>query len=251
MQINKDGWLEESAQGFPVLAKVPSVRSNDWAPGLSGPLGLVWHWTGGASKTPGHAPALVEEIRTYNRGVDRPASWHVLIAKDGRVFQSVPFTKGSWHVGRPGRIGGAPKKTPDGKWDASAGWEGRLFANINTCTVGVELENAGRLEKVGGKFYCWPFYLHPDAPEQGMDPKYELPAERAVEHGGQFFDAFPEAQEQAATRLLQQLALTCKWSRDVSAYAHLMFDPGRKEDPGPVWLEVVLPRVLDRVFGPK
>lgn len=252
MKITPEGWLEEAAQGFPALVRVPSVRSTDLDLAARGkPLGLVWHWTAGPCAGPKFAPALAEEIRTYAPGKDRAASWHVLVAKDGRIFQSVPFLRGSWHVGRPGRIGGAPER--DGaSWKAPVSWSsGTLFANINRATVGVELENSGRLEKVGDAFYRWPFWLNPDHHEQGPDPEMQVDADRAVLVDGVWYDTFPEAQEMAATRLLQALVLKFRWPREACQYGHLMFDPTRKEDPGPLWLDQVLPRILDRVFGPE
>lgn len=236
MRITSDGWLEATASGLPAITRVPSPRATTLEADLKWPIGVVWHWTGGPARGPGFAPALAEEIRTYNKATDRAASWHVLVAKDGRIFQSVQFNRGSWHAGRPARIGGKPVKEGS-SWNALA-WPGRLFANVNRCTAGIELENSGRLEQRDGKFFCWPFDAH-----------NEIPAERAVKHGDLYFDDFPLAQEMAATRLLQAMALTFKLTRDASQYGHMMIDPARKEDPGPLWQEVILPRILDRVFG--
>jgi N-acetylmuramoyl-L-alanine amidase len=248
MKVTDTHWLEENASGLPALVRVPSVRSTPLEVDLAGPLGIVWHWTAGPCAGDGFAPALAQSIRTYDKTRDRAASWHVLIAKDGRLFQSVPFNLGSWHVGRPGRIGGRPQKTGD-TWDACVGWAGRIFSNINRATVGVELENAGRLERVGDKFCCWPFWMDPDQPSSGPDPHMEIAPERAVQHGAQWFDDFPTAQRDAAFRLLQSLVIRYKWTREVSAYSHCQFDPTRKEDAGPRWLDVLLPSILDQVFG--
>lgn len=224
MKVGADGWLEEIASGFPPIARIPSPRTQllDGATG-NRPLGIVWHWTAGVKQSPGFARALAEEIRTWDKTKDRPASWHVLIGKDGAIYQSVPFSTGSWHVGRPGRIGG------------------QLFANINRATVGVELLNAGLLEKVDEKFY---------AAGNNHGPEDEVAADRAVAVANEWYDAFPEAQEMAATRLLQALVIRFAWNRDVCAYGHRDFDSPRKLDPGPLWQDTVLPRVLDRIFGP-
>lgn len=246
MQVAEDHWLKQTASGLPALTKAPSVRTNMLDAGA--PAGIVWHWTGGICRGPNVPTILANEIRTYDKLKDRAASWHVAIGKDGQIVQSVAFNSGSWHVGRPGRIGGKPVKTPAGTWDPML-WPGTLHANINRATTGVELCNSGRLEKVGEKFYCWPFWLDPDKPAAGPDPKLEIEASRAVAHDGKFWDVFPEAQEMAATRLMQALVLKYKLPREVVQYGHVMFDPSRKEDPGPVWLEVVLPRIIDRVFG--
>ena len=62
--------------------------------------------------------ALARHSQTYQRGIDRPASWHVLIAKDGVIYESAPFSIGTWHVGKPGLIAG------------------QRFENINLTQVG-------------------------------------------------------------------------------------------------------------------
>jgi N-acetyl-anhydromuramyl-L-alanine amidase AmpD len=198
MRVDDAGWLEVQETGLPAVVRVPSVRTVSMEEPK--PLGIVWHWTAGPCRNPETGRMLADEIRTFDRTKDRAASWHVLVGKDGRIFQSVPFNVGSWHVGRPGRIGGKPALNADGKWDCTGGWAGKLYANINRVTIGVELENAGRLLKMGEKFYCWPFYLNPDAP--GVpDPHMELPASRAVQVGAEWFDEFPQAQRDAAQRL--------------------------------------------------
>jgi N-acetyl-anhydromuramyl-L-alanine amidase AmpD len=170
----------------------------------------------------------------YRRGIDRAASWHVLVAKDGAVFQSAPFTVGTWHVGRPGVIAR------------------RRFDNVNRATAGCELENAGRLRKIGDRYFCWPYWSNPGAPahELRADPLCAVEASRAVLVPGQgVFDAFPPEQERSAAKLLAALALRFGWTREVSAFGHRDFDSPRKEDPGPLWAGSVLPRVLDAVFG--
>lgn len=248
MLVRSDHWLEEAASGLPPLARVPSVRTS--ALQAPDPLGIIWHWTGGVCRGSGAARALAEEIRGYDRTRDRPASWHVLVAKDGTIYQSVPFNLGSWHCGRPGRVGGKPVKV-GGAWDATAWPGGKLFANVNAATVGVELLNSGRLEKVGSSYYCWPYWLNPNdaADLRQPDSKLEVDPSRAVALGSLWYDEYPPAQEQAAQRVLTALVLKYKWGRAASQYGHLHFDPARKEDPGPLWLDVVLPRILDGVFG--
>ncbi len=238
MKVGADGWLEATAEGLPPILRIPSSRTTELEVGIPGPLGLVWHWTGGHSRSTTFAKALADEIRTFDRAKDRAASWHVLIAKDGTVIQSVPFTKGSWHVGKPGRIAG------------------RLFGNINRATVGCELVNAGKLELVGGKFYCWPYWLNPDHHAAGPDPKLEIVTERAVHVDGAlagdqagWYDDFPMEQRLAAQRLAQALALRFKLSREDTAWGHVDFDPTRKVDPGPLWRKRYLPIILNNTFG--
>ena len=232
MKIDTQGWLVAEA-GDPQVLKFPSSRSvaYDTATGNK-PKGIVWHWTTGRCITEKHAPALAASIQAYNQG-DRPASWHVLIAKDGRLLQSVPFERGSWHVGRPGTI------------------DGRLYANINRATVGVELENSGKLMKLDGTYYCWPFWVDPDAPDtlKKPDSNYSINPARAVAKGGDFYDEFPAAQVASAQLLLKALIIKFKWARGVCSYGHMDFDAPRKIDPGPAWKEDKLPPMLDALYG--
>lgn len=63
------------------------------------------------------------------------------------------------------------------------------------------------------------------------------------------FDAFTPEQESSAAVLLAALVARFGWTRDVCAYGHVDFDSPRKEDPGPLWKQGHLPRVLDKVFS--
>ena len=84
MRVDAKGWLEAAPAGVPVL-HLPSARTT--ALGPAGARGLVWHATGGVGR-PGAAERLARRIQTYRPGVDRPASWHLLVGKDGTVYQS-------------------------------------------------------------------------------------------------------------------------------------------------------------------
>lgn len=230
MKIDDKGWLVAET-GDPAVKTYPTVRTYRLL--VPAPLGIVWHWTAGRGG-PGFSEALARRAQTYKRGIDRAASWHVLIARDGVIYQSAPFAIGTWHVGRPGVIAG------------------QRFDNINRATVGCELEGAGRLRKTGDSFYCWPYWTNSAAPahERRPDPRCAVDASRATVVPGQgTFDSFTSEQERSATTMLRALAARYGWTRDVCAYGHRDFDPQRKEDPGPVWAETVLPRILNQIFG--
>ncbi len=229
MRIDEQGWLV--AEEAEPVKRFPTVRT--YALGCPAPLGIVWHWTAGRGG-PGFGEGLARRAQTYQRGVDRAASWHVLIARDGAILQSAPFLVGTWHVGRPGVI------------------TGQRFDNVNRATVGCELENAGRLRKIGERFYCWPYWTNPTAPtyERRPDPRCALDLTRATPvHGQGTFDAFSPQQEAAAAAMLRALVARFGWSPEACSYGHRDFDPQRKEDPGPLWAGTVLPGILNQVFG--
>ncbi len=229
MRVDDNGWLIGDAAD-PLVKRYPTVRTYPLT--TPAPLGLVWHTTDGTGG-PGYAEMLAQGARRFRPGVDRPASWHVLIARNGAIYQSASFQVGTWPVGKPGVIAG------------------RKFANINVGTVGVEIENAGRLRRIGDRAYSWPYYVNPNAPsnERRVDPALALPIERGVETSAGLFDGFTPAQGLAAAAMLRALVTRYAWTRDVSGYGHVEFDPQNREDPGPIWKDTVMPRVLDRVFG--
>ena len=165
MRIATNGWLYDEGDGPTRVTYVRSVRTCSLL--VPQPMGLVWHATGTVGG-PGFAARLAHRIQTYRAGVDRPASFHAVVARDGTIVQCISLAVGSWHVGRPGEIGG------------------RLFDNVNRATIGIELENAGVLNEIGGHLYAWPFYRNPHAPERERraNPKCRVPRARGVLFSG-------------------------------------------------------------------
>jgi N-acetylmuramoyl-L-alanine amidase len=86
---------------------------------------VVIHSTAGSN-----ALAIVRYFTTPNT----PASAHLLIARDGKIYQMVDFQTQSWHAGKSQLLG----KT-----------------DINTLSVGIELENAGLLKQHDKRYYAW------------------------------------------------------------------------------------------------
>jgi hypothetical protein len=230
LAIDKAGWLTTDAKG-PRIFYLPTVRTSSLE--TRSPLGLVWHTTGGICGH-GFAERLVRRIQTYRKGVDRPASFHVLIERNGTIYQCAPFLVGTWHVGRPGTIAG------------------RSFTNINRATIGIELENAGPLISVRDAFYTWPYYTEPGAPaaERRPDPRHRVGRPRAMLFSdGKFYDGFPPTQIAAAAELLRALVDRFRLSRRAAAHGHCDFTAG-KTDPGLLWMRGILPRLLESALGP-
>jgi N-acetyl-anhydromuramyl-L-alanine amidase AmpD len=231
MKVNETGWLVPES-GESTIVWLPTVRKCDLY--VPAPLGITWHWTGGTCG-PHYAEKLCQSIQRYRQGVDRAASWHVMISKQGEVFQSVSFLHGSWHVGVPAVI------------------LGKHFPNVNYALIGLELENAGiLLPDMAHRYYCWPYYGEPAYPEarRKFATAYEVPSNRAkYVNGAGSFDEFPPAQVEMATRVLRALVTAYGWPREACAFGHHDFDPVRKDDPGALWQQMIMPRILEDIFG--
>ena len=89
---------------------------------LSGPDMIVVHYTAGSSARTAAEFLAKEEVK---------ASAHLVIGRQGELFQLVPFDTEAWHAGR-------------------SSYDGR--ANLNRYSIGIELDNLGRLQLQEGRF---------------------------------------------------------------------------------------------------
>lgn len=92
---------------------------------LENPDTIVMHYTAGGD-------ALQSAL--YLADSRSKVSAHLVIARDGKVFQLVPFNRVAWHAG-------------------SGKLNGRM--NVNTFSIGIELANAGKLIRREGRWYTW------------------------------------------------------------------------------------------------
>jgi N-acetylmuramoyl-L-alanine amidase len=86
---------------------------------------LVMHFTAGQS---------AEESISWLASPKAKASAHVVIGRDGSVTQLVPFDRIAWHAGE-------------------SSWEG--LKGLNNYSIGIELDNAGRLVRKGEGWQAW------------------------------------------------------------------------------------------------
>lgn len=86
---------------------------------------LVMHFTAGAS---------AKESIDWLTSSKAKASAHVVIGRNGGVTQLVPFDRVAWHAG-------------------ASSWEG--LTGMNGYSLGIELDNAGRLSKCGRRWRAW------------------------------------------------------------------------------------------------
>jgi len=247
------GWLELDPGDTQVLIKVPSKRMTALATATGFPRGVVSHWSADPIDERGHGDSvwLAKSIEERPKPGKPGASWHVIIDRNGTMVQSVSFLQGSWHVGKPGVV------------------EGFQMSNINQGTAGIELENAGPLLPHAGQFYAWPYWKQdPETKEPnhslGPDPRFLIPVARRRElpqtavwaPGGKklvfpagVWETYTLEQERAFELLVRALVAAYALPETAFRYGHAHFVPLTfKQDPGPVWLGEVLPRILARVF---
>jgi hypothetical protein len=229
--IDDDGWADGDG-----VSRIPSARSQNLrtrdASNRPAPVGVVWHWT---ATGPGTGWACARRIALAPAAGERAASWHTLITRTGEILCSVPFRRGSWHAGgaSAARFGLKNKR-----WDIVKGAD----ASANSLMIGIELENVGEVRQLkDGRWSGWPF-------GEGGKNGPMVPEADTIVRGKKRYHNFPEAQETAARRLLRAIVEEYGLDEQAVSWSHLKIDPTRKSDPGPVWLEMVLPRMIDAIY---
>ena len=156
---------------------------------------LVIHFTSGAT-----AESSIEFWRTPDA---KGASAHIVIDRDGTVFQCRPFNTTCGHAG-------------------VSTWKG--FRNLNSCSIGIELANAGDNEALTKRWSKFP------------------PQEARHKNGGMLknWEAYTPEQLGACEEVAK--ALVARYKLD-DVVGHDDIAPSRKIDPGPAFPMAAL-RVL-------
>lgn len=182
MNITNDHWLS-GATRVPYPASSPmKVRRF-----------LVIHFTSGAT--------AMSSINFWKSPEAKGAEAHVIIDRDGTIYQVLPFNQRADHAGKS-------------KWkDPNTG---RLWENLNSCSIGIELANAGDDEKLATKWSKIP--MHWGAHKNGGKPK--------------LWEAYTPAQL-AACEMISKV-LVDRYNLD-DVVGHDDIAPDRKVDPGPAF----------------
>jgi len=128
-------------------------------------------------------------------------SAHFVVARDGSVTQMVPCDRAAWHAGK-------------------SSWKGR--SGCNNFAIGIEIDNPGKLTRVGDHAVAW------------FGEKY--PLAQCVEmttpaHGRGWWLRYTEAQLETVRELIKALLAAYPTITDVAS--HWEISPGRKVDTGP------------------
>lgn len=148
---------------------------------------LVIHFTSGASGQ--------SSINFWKTPAAKGASAHIVIERDGTVIQCRPFNRTCGHAGK-------------------SRWKG--FDGLNSCSIGIELANAGDDAKLASKWSKLP------------------PVQAKHKNGGpiQNWEAYPESQIASCTAVAK--ALVERYRLD-DVIGHDDIAPDRKNDPGPAF----------------
>ncbi len=159
---------------------------------------LVMHYTAGSS--------AASSVSWLSNPAAR-ASAHLVIGRDGGITQLVPFNRIAWHAGQ-------------------SQWAGR--SGLNGFSIGVELDNAGHLERAGGRWIS-------AASKRVYADDDVLVANHKHDRAGtppSGWHEYSEVQIDAAQRV--GLLLMRKYAlKDVLGHEDIA--PGRKSDPGPAF----------------
>lgn len=142
-------------------------------------------------------------------------SVHLLIGRDGRVVQFVPFDKAAWHAG-------------------DSYWEGDV--NLNNYSIGIELDNAGFLEKFEDGYY------------KRINKRMQKVTDvEETKHWKEFrspgWQKFPEVQLAILTEIVEALKNTYGI---ITVLGHDDVNLARRLDPGPLF---PIENLREQVFG--
>jgi N-acetylmuramoyl-L-alanine amidase len=175
---------------------------------------LVIHFTSGKSAQ--------SSIDFWRSAEAKGACAHIIIDRDGTIFQCRPFNRTAGHTG--------PSKWYDPAAKVTRGGGG---ATCNAFSIGIELANAGDSVEVTG---ANPALLRVDAPGLVHFGKFPIAAAIKARHknGGPvtFWEVFPDAQLASCFDLAR--ALFDRYHLD-DVRGHDDIAPERKNDPGPAF----------------
>lgn len=172
--------------------------SPNQSPGLTAPTLIVMHYTASGGDT-GQGDA------DFLTSLGAPASAHLVVGRGGDVRQIVPFDRKAWHAGK-------------------SIWRGR--ANVNDFSIGIEIDNWGRLSKTAaGEIVSYT--------GARIDPAKAVERTHKHETAPAWWEIYPEAQLTSLVALTRLLLATYPTINEIVGHDDVA--PGRKSDPGPVF----------------
>lgn len=182
-----------------------SCQKNKTKFSVKQPDTIVIHYTGGNNGLSSAQYLCKDDIK---------ASAHLVIDKCGIIYQLLPFDTIAWHAG-------------------VSSFNGRN--NLNKYSIGIEIDNAGVLQKVGENYISWfgKKYSHNEVIE----------AKHRNEDLPKFWNVYNENQIDIVEKICH--ALLNHYPNITQILGHEEIAPGRKLDPGPAFpLDTIRERLL-------
>lgn len=158
------------------------------------PDSIIIHFTAGRS---------AESSVAWFKNPEAKASAHIVIDREGKITQMVEFNKKAWHAGVS-------------KWADRSGF--------NNFSIGIELDNPGRLTKVNDRFYSW---FKKEYPKDVV-----VEAKHKHEKDISFWHNFTEKQIDSCFNVCKLLMENYN-IKDILGHDDIA--PFRKNDPGPAF----------------
>lgn len=182
MKITEDHWLEGVTRNEISGGSTMNVRRF-----------LVMHFTAGATG--------ISSINFWKTPEAKGASAHLVIDRDGKVYQCRPFNKTCGHAGV------SSWKDPK---------TGITYTSLNQCSIGIEFANAGDSENLAKKYTKLPL----------LSAKHK--------NGGSIKNWERYTPEQIQVGIEISKALVKRYNLD-DLIGHEDIAPTRKNDPGPAF----------------
>lgn len=182
---------------------------------------------------------------TGGRSLDSSASWlcnplskasaHVIIGRDAKVEQLIPFNKVAWHAGVSSYLARDLGVRSDGtRYD-------EIFQKLNIHAIGLELDNVGPLERAKDNHGqdVWRSLA-----TGGVYPLAEgIELTHKNEHKPCGWHVYPDVQLEKAFEVAHAIVIEYNL---VDVLGHDDVAPGRKRDPGPAF---TMDSFRSRLFG--
>lgn len=192
--------------------------SKDVGRTLDDPRFVVMHYTAGGSGAASRDYMLkspTQKQRLLGEAAKVYASAHVVVDRDGSVWQIVPFNRMARHAG-------------------TSSWKG--LESLNRYSIGIEIANYGWLDPQGDGSY-----KRSDTPRFAAEDVTVAPMPGGTRTMG--WENYPTDQLDAVERVTR--ALLAAYPSIAEVLGHEEISPGRKFDPGPAFPMACFRNLLD------
>lgn len=162
--------------------------------GALAPKYLIIHFTAGGSAG--------SSINWFKNPAAKASAHLVIDRNTGDITQMVDFNAVAWHAGKS-------------KW--------KTITGLNSCSIGIELDNAGQLTRSGSQYLAW---FKTPYPAEDVFTSTDAKGKESYWH---------EYSEKQMASLLEAASALHAQYNFTDILGHSDIAPGRKTDPGPAF----------------